>query len=61
MIAKPDPQTIPKNNSNDRGSNFFFHFNNTKLLAKDFKKRLNDFKKSFEYILKKAILLHNAI
>ena len=24
MIAKPDPQTIPKNNSNDSGSNFFF-------------------------------------
>ena len=24
IIAKPDPQTIPKNNNNDSGSNFFF-------------------------------------
>lgn len=39
IIANPEPQTIPKKNSNDSGSNFFFIFYNTKLLTKYFKKK----------------------
>ncbi len=39
IIANPEPHTIPKKNSNDSGSNFFFIFYNTKLLTKYFKKK----------------------